>query len=90
MRKTDNRPPYCAVVTKSGSLNFLEPSGPVHACNGTALSLPFTEEKGDRTRDSGRDSRQGDPENGSGRAFTLAELQNHTSATNTTCDRVTY
>jgi len=35
-------PPSCAVVTKSGSLNFLEPSGPVQACNGTALPLPFT------------------------------------------------
>jgi hypothetical protein len=34
-------PPYCAVVTKSGSLNFLEPSGPVQACNGTALPLPL-------------------------------------------------
>jgi len=30
-------PPSWAVVTKSGSLNFLEPSGPVQACNGTAL-----------------------------------------------------
>jgi len=29
----------CAVVTKSGNLNFLEPSGPFQACNGTAL--PF-------------------------------------------------
>ena len=29
MRKADNLPPSCAVVTKSGSLNFLEPSGPV-------------------------------------------------------------
>ena len=36
-------PPSCAVVTKSGSLNFLEPSGPVQACNGTDLSFPFTE-----------------------------------------------
>jgi len=35
-------PPSCAVVTKSGNLNFLEPSGPVQACNGTALHLPFT------------------------------------------------
>ena len=35
-----NLPPSCAVVTKSGNLNFLEPSGPVQACNGTAL--PFT------------------------------------------------
>ena len=32
-------PPSCAVVMKSGNLNFLEPSGPVQACNGTAL--PF-------------------------------------------------
>ena len=30
-------PPSCAVVTKSGSLNFLEPSGALQACNGTAL-----------------------------------------------------
>ena len=33
--------PSCAVVTKSGNLNFLEPSGPLQACNGTALSLPL-------------------------------------------------
>jgi len=33
-------PPSCAVVMKSGNLNFLEPSGPLQACNGTAL--PFT------------------------------------------------
>jgi len=32
-------PPSCAVVTKSGNLNFLETSGPLQACNGTAL--PF-------------------------------------------------
>ena len=38
--KADNLPPSCAVVTKSGNLNFMEPSGPVQACNGTAL--PFT------------------------------------------------
>ena len=31
MRTADNLPP------KSGSLNFLEPSGPVQACNGTAV-----------------------------------------------------
>ena len=31
-------PPSCAVVTKSGNLNFLETSGPLQACNGTALS----------------------------------------------------
>jgi len=30
-------PPSCAVVTKSGNLNFLEPSGPGQAWNGTAL-----------------------------------------------------
>jgi len=27
---------------KSGNLNFLETSGPLQACNGTALLLPFT------------------------------------------------
>ena len=32
-------PPSCAVVMKSGNLNFLEHSGPLQACNGTAL--PF-------------------------------------------------
>ena len=34
-------PPSCAVVMKSGESNFLEPSGPVQACNGTALTLLF-------------------------------------------------
>ena len=33
-------PPSCAVVMKSGNLNFLEPSGPLQAGNGT--DLPFT------------------------------------------------
>ena len=33
-------PPSCAVVMKSGNINFLEPSGPIQACNGTALPLP--------------------------------------------------
>jgi hypothetical protein len=28
------------IVLKSGSLNLLEPSGPVKACNGIALPLP--------------------------------------------------
>ena len=31
-------------VTQSGNLNFLDPSGPVQACNGTALRffpLPY-------------------------------------------------
>ena len=40
MRKAHNLPPSCAVVTKSGNLNFLDRSGPVQACNGTALPLP--------------------------------------------------
>jgi hypothetical protein len=26
---------------KSGNLNFLEPSGPLQACNGTALPIPI-------------------------------------------------
>ena len=39
VRKADNLPPPC-VVMKSGNLNFLEPSGPLQACNGTALPLP--------------------------------------------------
>ena len=30
-------PPSCAVVMKSGNLNFLESSGSLQACNGTAL-----------------------------------------------------
>ena len=34
-------PPSCAVVMKSVNLNFLEPSGPLQACNGAALPLPF-------------------------------------------------
>ena len=34
----------CAVVTKSGNLNFLEPSGPLQACNGTDLPLPLEKE----------------------------------------------
>jgi len=39
VRKADNLPPSCADVTKSGGLNFLEPSRPVQDCNGTAF--PF-------------------------------------------------
>jgi hypothetical protein len=34
-----NLPPFCAVVKKSGNLNFLDPSGTLQACNGTALTL---------------------------------------------------
>jgi len=32
-------PLSCAIVMKSGNLNFLEPFGPLRACNGTALPL---------------------------------------------------
>jgi hypothetical protein len=32
-------PPSCAVVMKSGKHNFLEPSGPLQTCNGTAFLL---------------------------------------------------
>ena len=39
MRKADNLPPSCAVVMKSGNLNFLELSRPLQAFNGT--DLPF-------------------------------------------------
>jgi len=34
-------PPSCDVVMKSGKINFLEPSGPLKACNGTALPSPL-------------------------------------------------
>jgi hypothetical protein len=34
-------------VLKSGSLNLLEPSGPVQACNGIALPLPLHEHVAD-------------------------------------------
>jgi len=33
-------PPFGPIVLKSGSLNLLEPSGPVQACNGIAFLLP--------------------------------------------------
>ena len=39
MRKADNLPVSCAVVTKSGNLNFMELSGPVQPCNGTAYLM---------------------------------------------------
>ena len=35
-------PLSCAVVVKFGNLNFLEPSGPLQACNGAALPLRKT------------------------------------------------
>jgi hypothetical protein len=36
-----NLPPSCAVFKKSGSLNFLEPSGLFWVCDGTDLLLPL-------------------------------------------------
>jgi len=36
VRKADNLPPSCAIVTKSENLNSRETSGPVQASNGTA------------------------------------------------------
>jgi len=39
VRKADNLPQSRAVVMKSGNLNFLEPPGPLQACNGTALPV---------------------------------------------------
>jgi len=46
VHKADNLPTSCAFVTKSGNLNFLEPSGPLQACNGTALPLPLLKLRG--------------------------------------------
>ena len=34
-------PPSCAVFMKSGNLKFLETSGPLQACNGTAFTLIY-------------------------------------------------
>ena len=39
MRKADLTPLYVPIVLKSGSLNLLEHSGPVQACNGIALPV---------------------------------------------------
>jgi len=39
VRNVDSLPPSCAVVTKSGNLNFLEPFWPLQACNGIALPV---------------------------------------------------
>ena len=41
VRKADNLTTI-AVVMKSGNFNFLEPSGPLQACNGTALTFYIT------------------------------------------------
>ena len=34
-------PPSCGDCLEVGRHNILEPSGPVHVCNGTALPLPL-------------------------------------------------
>ena len=39
--KLTTLPPSCGAVTKSGTLNFLEHSAPVQACNGTDLPVPL-------------------------------------------------
>jgi len=39
--RNEYREYFVGVRAKSGYLNFLEPSGPLRACNGTALPLPF-------------------------------------------------
>ena len=41
MRKADNLPPYCAIVKKSGSFNFLDPSGPAWPVMGELYLLPL-------------------------------------------------
>jgi hypothetical protein len=33
---------HVRIVKKFGGLNLMEPYGPLQACNGTALPLPFT------------------------------------------------
>jgi hypothetical protein len=45
VRKAAIVPQSCAVVMKSGNLNFLEPSGPLQSCNGTALPLLYEQYK---------------------------------------------
>jgi len=39
VRKAENLPPSRAVVTKSGNLNFLEPSSLLQTCNETNLPV---------------------------------------------------
>jgi hypothetical protein len=39
VHKAEILPPSCAFVKKLANLNFLEPSGPLQACNGTDLPL---------------------------------------------------
>jgi len=47
VHKVHNLPPSC-VITKSGNFNFLEPSGPLRACNGTAFFLYCTKVKDEK------------------------------------------
>jgi len=44
VRKGDNLPTSCAVVTKSGNLKSAEPSGPLRVYKVTALLLPLHSE----------------------------------------------
>jgi hypothetical protein len=46
------------IVLKSGSLNLLEPSGPVKACNGIALPLPCILDVAEMTNPLGRPRRR--------------------------------
>ena len=48
MRKAENLPPSCAVVTKSRNLKFLEPSGLVQICNGSALPYLYVVSPGSK------------------------------------------
>ena len=43
MRKADNLPPYCVVVKKSRSLNFLDPSGPAWPVTGVLYLYQYSE-----------------------------------------------
>jgi len=50
VRKADNL--HVAIYLKSGSLNFLEPSGPVKACNRIALTfIDWSEQKAQSSSD---------------------------------------
>ena len=43
MRKADILPPYCAVVKKPRSLNFLDPSGPAWAVTGVLFLYLYSD-----------------------------------------------
>ena len=44
MREADNLPPYCAVVKKSRSLNFLDPSGSARPVTGVLFVEALSED----------------------------------------------